>query len=259
MASSIVEIDYTDAAELSRSILYGFRLTNMGGSTNNYFSNGRYEEMNGKTFLVTGGDYSISIPFPPSTEGDIYIYLQDNGNGTANAYHTTTAPTYSVTKRGFYAVNDKCIYKMTRTATVFSKKIRMDYLPAESISDISTAYDVDVPSIKTDVIFEQTSGVDTLVGSNAVSIRGLTEPADIGNAMLAAGFTYNVWYACSGFIEALLFAPLDDYYAVSEIMQGSGGLHITGFSAKRNLFDKIRESTTGTYSGSVLTIFRRTT
>ena len=259
MASSIVEIDYTDAAELSRSILYGFRLTNMGGSTNNYFSNGRYEEMNGKTFLVTGGDYSISIPFPASTEGDIYIYLQDNGNGTANASHTTTAPAYSVTKRGFYDANNKCIYKMTRTATVFSKKIRMDYLPAESISDISTAYDVDVPSIKTDVIFERTSDADTLVGSNAVSIRGLTTSSPIVNAMVAAGFTANVWYACSGFIASALVAPLDDYYAVSEIMWGDGGLHITGFSAKRTILDKIRESIAGTSSGSVLTIFRRTT
>jgi hypothetical protein len=83
----------------------GIDTTNLNILNNNAFfvSSGSIIESNGSLFKLTG---NFTIPIPDVNK-DYFIYIHDNGNGTANFNLTNVYPVFNISKNGFYTSSNE--------------------------------------------------------------------------------------------------------------------------------------------------------
>lgn len=144
---------------LQRSYTKFFELTNYSANNSLLLAAGRSEEIGGYLFYITGGDYTV---VDSASNGNAFVYVEDNGDGTADAELLNTVPTYDSNKGGWYSGTKKAVVSCIKSAgPVYSQKAKIldDYnfitnilqastIYANTIYNYSGATGVDVDSLK---------------------------------------------------------------------------------------------------------------
>lgn len=130
MSADIIKLDTTQVNDYVSGALSnqkGFQLTDYADSATIELASGRTEEIGEYFYQVQGGDFTITDS--GLSNGDVYVLILDDGDGTASAYLSTKSGTWDPNKGGFY-VNDgsgddgaKVIMKMIKsTGPIYSAK-----------------------------------------------------------------------------------------------------------------------------------------
>lgn len=100
-------------------------------------SAGRTDKINDNFYRIEGGNLAVT---DSASNGISYIYIDENGDGTASAELLNTVPVFSVAKGGFYSGNKKAVVKLVKTGAVYTDKVVltektlfMNYLEASVI------------------------------------------------------------------------------------------------------------------------------
>ena len=142
--ADINKIDLTDVQDtLQGTFQMHFQLTTMADGGSLALSAGRTEEVGSYLYRVEGGN--VTVTDSGAAEGTVYVYINDDGDGTASATVSDTAPTYSGTKGGFYSGTAKAIYVMTKSGSSYNNRMRLNQIPQTELpGDINIYNDLTI-------------------------------------------------------------------------------------------------------------------
>jgi len=176
---SILKVSLESGFELQtlqRSYVRSFELTDYSNNGTLILAAGRSEEIGGNMYYVTGGNYTIT---DSASNGAAYVYVDENGDGTADAELLNTVPTYDSNKGGWYSGAKKAIFSCVKSAgPIYSQKAKIldDY---NIITNI-----VQSPTIYTNTIYNYS-------GSTGVDVDSL----NISSGKLAKSCLQGFWKA----------------------------------------------------------------
>ncbi len=102
---AVIEIvDWSDNTDISKgAFIKGFNLTSWEDGSSLELAGGRYEDINGFAYKITGGDFGVDTS-PATTDGTWYIHIVEDGvtAGNAIAYLDSNAGVYRADLGGYY-------------------------------------------------------------------------------------------------------------------------------------------------------------
>jgi len=117
--ADIIVIDYSNATETLTAIArQPFNLTTLtlADTATGYLASSTADEIGGALYIVDSGNVAISNTIG-SGGARPYLYISEDGDGTATAIWSATAPTWDPSKNGFYTGTDKAICQAIESAT----------------------------------------------------------------------------------------------------------------------------------------------
>jgi len=222
--ADIVRVDLTDVQDtLQGSYTWGFELTDENDNSILALAAGRTENILGSLYRVEDGDLAIG---DPGVDNTYYVYVSEDGDGTATAFLSTSIPNYSPQNGGFYFGNWKAVYVFTRSgAANYINKQKLVGLHLDNVGDLKLKRNLDVSDtvtaptlqattlvtaptlqattiVKTNDLAERTASNGLWFSHNAPFIRTalVTNISDLAIRMEAQGFLDSVKYAASGYM-----------------------------------------------------------
>lgn len=149
----ITIINATDVQNtLQGSFKPGFKLTSYADDSTVTIISGTYEEVGSQLYRVDGGDLAVT---DSASNGNAYLYLSDDGDGTGTAELLNTVPTYDSIRGGFYSSAKKAILFLRKNGSTYYNKTQIldltninhslykDYNRKLNISDFTVNYSGD--------------------------------------------------------------------------------------------------------------------
>jgi hypothetical protein len=126
--ADINKIDLTqvnDSLEGVYEAVDKFFLTDYTDSATIALASGRVENIGGVPYRVEDG--SVTITDSGVANGDVYVHITEDGDGTASATISATAGTLNEAKGGYYSGSSKVVFAMTKsTGPIYSSKVRRE-------------------------------------------------------------------------------------------------------------------------------------
>ena len=226
--ADIIRVDLTNVQDtLQGSYTWGFELVNYANGSSLSLAAGRTENIGGTLYRVEDGD--LAIPAPGSDD-TWYVYITEDGDGTATASVSTTVPTFNPNNGGYYNGASKAVFIFDRIAVAnYIKKQKLISINLDADGKLSLKKELQVDGDT--VILGTLSAIGGLETDsiNALSGTAIAIPNSdtLQNVRKALDFSQQTY---PGGTVAGLFAFLDSANALGNAPAGTN-VPLTGHVA----------------------------